>query len=382
MEFNRLDIYRDQFDRYIDPASATVIGAGISGMSGLIGGILTNNANAREARKNRQWQTNERIAAQQWNEKMWNMENEYNDPSAQLQRMMDAGINPAAAAQAIAGAGSEAGSVNSVGFGSGAQATMVNPLEPISQMYGNLPQQIFQNKKTAAEAQSAQNDADNRPKFNELTLQNMQKDIDKKIEEIEGAKQVRIQAADLFPLVKDKTAAEVDNAYAVFLQTLAKVDETEANIDLIKKKQAETEANTNYITASTDKVGEDMNYVRQQRLKLEWEKAFRDGFGIDPTTGPIQQLIQFALSGEKGEATAKQIIATLVNTIKGVPEGAAEQVERTGLFDTRPDAAGTGSVLFPDGHYEHYKNKEEMKEVYRRWVLARKSIGDIPNPRR
>lgn len=363
-------------------AAASLIGAGIGGGSSLLSGILTNKANSSEARKNREWQTNERLAAQEWNEKMWNMENEYNDPSAQLQRMMDAGINPAAAAQAIAGAGSEAGSVNSVGFGSGAQATMQDPSNLFSQFVGNATTQVLSNQKLKAEANIAQSDADNRPKYNELALQNMQKDIDKKIEEIEGAKQTRIQAADLFPLIKDKTAAEVQNSYAVFLQTLAKIDETEANIDLIKKKQAETEANTNLITASTDKVGEDTKYIKQQRLKLEWEKAFRDGFGIDPTTGPIQQLIQFALSGEKGKETAKQIIATFINTIKGVPEGVGEQVEQTGLFDSRPPAYGKGIVRFPDGHYESYNNNDEMKEIYRRWIIANNQAKDIPNPRR
>lgn len=40
--------------------------------------------NSAEAQKGRDWQ-----------EKMWNKENEYNSPAAQLRRMMDAGINPA-----------------------------------------------------------------------------------------------------------------------------------------------------------------------------------------------------------------------------------------------------------------------------------------------
>ena len=47
-----------------------------------IGGIISNSQNARENEKNRQW-----------NEKMWNLNNEYNSPTQVLQRYSNAGID-------------------------------------------------------------------------------------------------------------------------------------------------------------------------------------------------------------------------------------------------------------------------------------------------
>lgn len=50
---------------------------------------------ANQAQINRDFQTSEREAAQQFNLDMWNRNNEYNSPEAQRQRLEDAGINVA-----------------------------------------------------------------------------------------------------------------------------------------------------------------------------------------------------------------------------------------------------------------------------------------------
>lgn len=48
-----------------------------------IGGVITNRQNAKENQKNREW-----------NEKMWNLTNEYNLPTNQMGRLRGAGLNP------------------------------------------------------------------------------------------------------------------------------------------------------------------------------------------------------------------------------------------------------------------------------------------------
>ena len=55
----------------------------ISSAIGAIGGIISNSQQASENQKNRDW-----------NEKMWQMNNEYNDPSAVRSRLENAGMNP------------------------------------------------------------------------------------------------------------------------------------------------------------------------------------------------------------------------------------------------------------------------------------------------
>lgn len=71
-------------------SSMPVIGAALDFGSQILGGLFS----ANQSKKNRQFQ--ERMYHQQVedNIKFWNMQNEYNLPSAVMQRMMDANINP------------------------------------------------------------------------------------------------------------------------------------------------------------------------------------------------------------------------------------------------------------------------------------------------
>lgn len=74
----------------LNPVASTAISAG----SGFLGGLVSAGANLYEARKQRDW--NEKMLDKQndWSLEMWNRTNEYNDPSQQVQRLRDAGLNP------------------------------------------------------------------------------------------------------------------------------------------------------------------------------------------------------------------------------------------------------------------------------------------------
>lgn len=66
------------------PIPAAVGAAAIGGASSLLGGIFGNSARKKEAARQRAW-----------NESMWNKQNAYNTPANQMQRLKDAGLNPA-----------------------------------------------------------------------------------------------------------------------------------------------------------------------------------------------------------------------------------------------------------------------------------------------
>lgn len=72
----------------MDPIiGAALIGTGVNLVSGLLGSKAQEDANATNiqlARENRAWQ-----------EQMWNKQNAYNTPAAQIERMRAAGLNPA-----------------------------------------------------------------------------------------------------------------------------------------------------------------------------------------------------------------------------------------------------------------------------------------------
>lgn len=78
-----------------DPLTALGVGSAIaSGIGSLIGTSSSNSANKKIAREQMSWQTSEREKAQQWQERMWNLNNQYNTPSAVRARLQQAGYNP------------------------------------------------------------------------------------------------------------------------------------------------------------------------------------------------------------------------------------------------------------------------------------------------
>lgn len=110
-----------------------------------------------EAEKARNWSTQERLASQAFNLDMWNKNNEYNSPTAQLQRMKEAGINPSslsgnpvASSPVTTSAGSSSQASNSSG------ASYVAPsLSQSANMLtalGNYQNQVAQADKTSTES--------------------------------------------------------------------------------------------------------------------------------------------------------------------------------------------------------------------------------------
>ena len=124
----------------IGPGTATLATGGLSALTGFLGSGMSNKSvkrsikaakeinqinnefNASEALKNRDFQTSEREASQQWNLDQWNRENAYNDPSAQRARMEAAGFNPYNM-NIDTGSASTSGAQSSPGSGSQATAS-------------------------------------------------------------------------------------------------------------------------------------------------------------------------------------------------------------------------------------------------------------------
>ena len=74
-----------------------IAGAGIQTAGGIIGQGMANKANKKLQQKQLDW-----------NENMWHMQNEYNTPAAQMQRMSDAGLHPMMALEGMGGGNSGA----------------------------------------------------------------------------------------------------------------------------------------------------------------------------------------------------------------------------------------------------------------------------------
>lgn len=86
------------FDPFVAPA---LIGAGASLIGSIFGGSSsaraqekTNQANIAMNRENNAFNANQALLQRQWQEDMWNKQNEYNLPKNQVARALEAGINP------------------------------------------------------------------------------------------------------------------------------------------------------------------------------------------------------------------------------------------------------------------------------------------------
>ena len=66
------------------------ISAGMAVGGSLVNGLMQGSQN----RKNRQFQREENQKARDYNTEMWEKNNDYNDPTQQMARLKNAGINP------------------------------------------------------------------------------------------------------------------------------------------------------------------------------------------------------------------------------------------------------------------------------------------------
>lgn len=74
--------------------AAPLIGAGANLIGGLWQGSQNRKATEEANRENRWWSEKMYYQQQRDQERFWNMQNAYNDPSAQMQRLQGAGLNP------------------------------------------------------------------------------------------------------------------------------------------------------------------------------------------------------------------------------------------------------------------------------------------------
>ena len=72
----------------------SAVGGIVSGVGNIISANSANKANKQIAAENRRWQTKENQLNRDWEEKMWQAQNEYNTPSAMMSRYKAAGLNP------------------------------------------------------------------------------------------------------------------------------------------------------------------------------------------------------------------------------------------------------------------------------------------------
>lgn len=142
-----------------------LLGSIAGGLFGIGTSVFQNSQNRQNVRETNQMnykinqlnnQFNERMAMQQrdFQESMWNKENEYNTASAQRQRLEEAGLNPYLMMN-----GGSAGTAQSAGPGASASSAGAAAMQPFQADYSDIPQAIssvFQSQVSQAQASQLQ----------------------------------------------------------------------------------------------------------------------------------------------------------------------------------------------------------------------------------
>ena len=320
---------------------------------GIMSAILTKQQNEKqrewssaEAAAQRDWQadqnriamdynTKERLGSQEWNKEMWNLNNEYNSPDQQMQRMMSAGINPNNAAMAIAGssvsaspASTSPASINPASGASAAMPPQYNEVEAFGSMLNataNYKAQLAQAKLSDAMASKTEEETkgliiDNhfKPFEKSTDIEQAKQKIALMVKEGELTDAQATQILELLPFTEGRELAQIEELFASASQKAAEVEKIEKDIQYYdalieteqhKRKQLDAAAYEAYmageashsVTLLNGKQG-DLTDVKieleklhrdEQHLKNDWRKHCQS-LGYDPDSHHVDRLIDGA----------------------------------------------------------------------------------------
>lgn len=292
---------------------SAVAGAAVSGGTSIISNLIANNANKKsQARQNK------------WVEDMWQREQEYNTPKNQVQRYLEAGINPVAE-NLDAGLTTAPSSPHA--------PTMRGPLDGFDltsslQSVANLDLIKAQTRYTNSMAGLNEIDAETKGESNRLELERKQKEIDNYVENTHFTHE---QAAQLVRQVDNaiRNTDIAENAQKINYGRL-RLDQWKINVDKILKER-ELSIAEKYLALETtlnplradllknekDLKAEDADKLRQVIKVLEEQVKL---ISKDVEWYDIQKLFEL---GEKGVGMATDIANSIIggmasHTLKGI----------------------------------------------------------------
>lgn len=214
-------------------------------------------------------------------EKMWNLENEYNDPSAQMDRLTAAGINPIDAASGVSGNAGNAASVTSSAAPSVPQISGTPIMDTNlgdSLLQGALiPYQIeaqqYQNKIAREEWLQKQMDTSFAPIEKYFKSEQWRADLKNSMAQYKltnkQVEELTYTIDKLLPENRRVTKATADNMEATAKLTLGQLQKNNEEIENLKKARDEIQARITNYNQSTD-------LMSAQQADVEADKQLKD----------------------------------------------------------------------------------------------------------
>lgn len=258
-----------------------------------------------EKEEDKMWQEKMQDKQNDFNLQMWKMNNQFNSPEQQMQRLMNAGISRTGAASLING-GNSAGAITASAMPNAPdQNSSSAGLSAITSLLGGIKSLALMN------SEKSNLDADTEVKEAEATrnkstlyydIQNL----------ISNNFQIR---ANINKMYKDMKYTDEQIKYAQILNKYADGME-EAKLKQINEQIKQTQ--------------QAVANMKQDEAKMVWENLFRTEFGIDPHDKVMNQLVQAALKGTMDtvfagfEKSADEVWKYFEKLIKGEDENSPE----------------------------------------------------------
>lgn len=293
-----------------------------------------------------------------FNEYMFNKTNAYNTPTAQMQRMKDAGINPMLAAAGIAGTG--AGMATPMQGASGQVGMNSHNINPIEQ-FGNIAGAAL----NLANAGESAGKLFGFGKTNKAELKNINQATKKMAAEAGWTREQERQARALFPYIKKNTIKQGQEAD----QNIKNLRE----LNRLYKEQVKTQEQVTDLTEKQNEGARKDNELKDYQI---WEekfyKAFRDLTGASAKDSWINMLVEACMNG-KGEAIVDNIANFVGTIIDSAFENAKDFINETNAdkltFDDRRNMYTNPDIWI---EYSEYKKHHSKPLSYEEWYLQRK----------
>lgn len=355
--------------------AGSVIGSLVGAGAGVLMQNSQNKFNANQAALNRQFQTAEREAVQDWNLAQWNRQNEYNSPAAQYERLLKTGMNPVSALGMLSENGNVAGQLSSVPqAGSQAEAAGNGLGSSLANMFGDLGSRF--NESELARSQVVAQDMANyyKPFDKEFEYKQAEAAIYQSVKSGELDEAQAHQIRELLPLVKGKSIMEIQEIAQSIEESQARIDEimsqidlndaqtvtelykqklisaqtyeayTASNLNIAKSEEAYANAQEAYSRIPVNM--ETANKIREEVTKMTYENGLRSK-GINPDAPAMVQLIQHALHPGAGF---------------GVSNGLGFLVD-LGLLALPSVGAGAGLWKMGKTAYKGYRNYRRARKA-------------------
>lgn len=308
----------------------SLVGSGVGAAADYYINERNNAFNAMQSQLNRQFQTGEREASQDWNLEMWNRQNSYNLPSAQLDRLLQAGLNPVTAMSLLSETGNTATSLPQSSPQAGSAASAAGMSQPGDQIASALNRAAeYEKTKEVTKGQSIENEWN--PKLKKQTLANLEKENDAIVARSGLDEAHADQLRQLTPLLVKKTRQEVVNMKASLKQINKEVQKMDSEIDLLKKDITKVEKESAVLEEEALKVKQDRLRQLEQTRYDKWLADFVEANGFDPKSEPMEALIQCLANGKIGiiEGMLDNILSTLPRVVDAVVTGIGDAIGKS-----------------------------------------------------